>query len=80
MFTKSFHTHTTRCRHAEGEDREYVLEAVKSGMTVLGFSDHSPYVFEGDYYSGFRMRPEAIPLAEEENEVQPAGTFETQGE
>ena len=58
MFTKSFHTHTTRCRHAEGEDREYVLEAVKSGMTVLGFSDHSPYVFEGDYYSGFRMRPE----------------------
>ncbi len=58
MFTKSFHTHTTRCRHAEGEDREYVLEAVKSGMTVLGFSDHSPYVFEGDYDSGFRMRPE----------------------
>ena len=26
------------------------------------------------------FRDEAIPLAEEENEVQPAGTFETQGE
>ena len=58
MFTQSFHTHTPRCRHAEGTEREYVAEAVRSGMEKLGFSDHSPYVFEGDYYSGFRMRPE----------------------
>ncbi len=54
----NFHTHTTRCRHASGSDRAYVEQAIESGLKVLGFSDHSPYFFEGDYYSTFRMRPE----------------------
>lgn len=58
MFTQSFHNHTYRCNHADGTEREYVEEAVRGGMEMLGFSDHAPYVFEGDYYSGFRMRPE----------------------
>lgn len=54
----SLHTHTFRCNHASGTERDYIETAVKAGMKVLGFSDHSPYVFDGDYYSGFRMRPE----------------------
>ena len=41
----NFHTHTTRCNHAVGEDRQYVEEAIKGGLKVLGFSDHSPYFF-----------------------------------
>lgn len=52
----NFHTHTYRCRHAIGQDREYVESAIKRGLKVLGFSDHSPYVFDSDYYSSFRMR------------------------
>ncbi|MGL4847821.1 MAG: histidinol-phosphatase [Clostridium sp.] len=39
----NFHTHTTRCLHATGSDEEYILEAIKSGYTTLGFSDHAPY-------------------------------------
>ncbi len=35
-----FHTHTFRCGHAQGLDEEYVLEAIKNGIKVLGFSDH----------------------------------------
>lgn len=56
--TANFHTHTVRCRHARGTDREYVESAIRAGISVLGFSDHSPYYFPDGYYSGHRMRPE----------------------
>ena len=55
----NLHTHTFRCNHAVGEDREYVENAIKAGMKVLGFSDHCPQFFPvKDYYSNFRMFPE----------------------
>ena len=55
----NLHTHTVRCNHAVGEDREYVEAAIRAGMTVLGFADHCPQFFPvRDYYSHFRMRPE----------------------
>ena len=38
----NMHTHTTRCHHAAGEDREYVEKAIEAGYDVLGFSDHAP--------------------------------------
>lgn len=53
---KNYHTHTKRCRHASGEDREYVEKALEAGLCVLGFSDHAPMFFENDnYYSSYRM-------------------------
>ena len=51
----NYHTHTYRCRHAEGEDREYVEAAIESGLKVLGFSDHCPWVFPDRYASAIRM-------------------------
>ena len=45
----NFHTHTYRCHHASGTDREYVESAIRAGVKVLGFADHSPYWFPGDY-------------------------------
>lgn len=56
----NYHTHTHRCNHAAPDEREYIENAIKAGIKVLGFSDHSPYFFEGDYYSNFRMRPARI--------------------
>ena len=50
----SYHTHTYRCHHAQGEDEEYVLRAIDAGMTELGFADHVPYPMDG-YCSKFRM-------------------------
>lgn len=35
-----YHTHTYRCGHAYGTDEEYVLEAIKKGLKVIGFTDH----------------------------------------
>lgn len=56
----NYHTHTWRCNHASGEEREYVENALRAGLKVLGFSDHSPYMFPGEYYSYFRMRLEQL--------------------
>ena len=57
----NYHTHTWRCNHATGTERQYVENAITAGLRILGFSDHSPYFFPGDYYSTFRMRPEQFP-------------------
>ena len=54
----NYHTHTPRCHHAVGSEREYIERAVAAGFKKFGFSDHSPMFFDGDYYSGHRMRPE----------------------
>lgn len=56
----NYHTHTPRCHHAEGSEREYIEQAIRAGFEVLGFSDHSPYQFEGDYKSRIRMAPEDL--------------------
>lgn len=52
---QNFHTHTYRCHHAKGTDRDYVEAAIKAGYTEIGFSDHVPYPFPTEYYSDFRM-------------------------
>ena len=38
----NYHTHTWRCRHADGTEREYVETAIEAGFKILGFSDHTP--------------------------------------
>jgi len=56
--TANYHTHSFRCRHAQGTEREYIETAISRGLKVLGFADHAPQIFPGDYYSTFRMCPE----------------------
>lgn len=57
----NYHTHTYRCNHAVGTEEEYVREAIRGDMELLGFSDHSPQFFPGDYKSGIRMTVEEFP-------------------
>lgn len=56
----NYHTHTWRCRHADGTEREYVERAIEGGLKILGFSDHSPYPFPEGYDSGMRMRLDQV--------------------
>lgn len=56
----NYHTHTFRCHHASGEDREYVEKAIAAGIKNFGFSDHVPYPFPHGYVSHIRMKPEMI--------------------
>ncbi|MCR5663534.1 MAG: histidinol-phosphatase [Oscillospiraceae bacterium] len=59
----NYHTHTFRCGHAEGHEREYVEAALRAGLTTLGFSDHTPY----DFFDSeprdrpMRMKPGELP-------------------
>ena len=53
----NYHTHTTRCRHASGTDREYVETAIKSGVKILGFSDHATF----PHRSFVGMLPNELP-------------------
>lgn len=54
----SYHTHTSRCAHASGDDEEYVKAAIAEGVKILGFSDHAPIPYKNGYKSGIRMTPE----------------------
>lgn len=52
----NYHTHTTRCNHASGTEKEYVEAAIETGLKVLGFSDHTPYPFpDENYATEYRM-------------------------
>ena len=53
----NYHTHTTRCRHAVGADRDYVEVAIQSGVKILGFSDHAPF----PHRSFVGMMPDELP-------------------
>ncbi|MBE5807752.1 MAG: histidinol-phosphatase HisJ family protein [Clostridiales bacterium] len=56
----NYHTHTWRCNHAQGTEREYIEAAIAMGLRELGFADHSPYPFSNGHVSGFRMRPDQL--------------------
>lgn len=57
----NYHTHTKRCQHAIGEDREYVETAIQAGMKILGFSDHCPWIYQDKtFVSGIRMNPREV--------------------
>ena len=56
----NLHTHTPRCHHATGAETEYIQAAIDDGLKALGFSDHTPYWFPGNYYSRMRMYPDQL--------------------
>ena len=49
-----YHMHTPLCRHAAGEPVEYARQALKIGLSEIGFSDHSP--MRQDDFDDWRMR------------------------
>lgn len=51
----NLHTHTFRCHHATGTEREYIENAISSGIKLLGFSEHIPYPFDDGHESCFRL-------------------------
>ncbi|MEA2920021.1 MAG: histidinol-phosphatase family, partial [Bradyrhizobium sp.] len=41
-FPADYHMHTPLCRHATGEPTELAAQALKIGLTEIGFSEHNP--------------------------------------
>lgn len=54
----NYHSHTWRCNHALGTEREYIEQAIQSGIKLLGFSDHTPNPYSWNINDGIRMAPE----------------------
>ena len=61
----NLHTHTYRCGHATGTEREYIERAIENGIEVMGFSDHAPFIFPNGYES-----PHRVPLSEAKDYVE----------
>ena len=52
----NYHTHTSRCGHAEGTDEQYVRAALSQKFDVLGISDHVPWPYKSSFTNpGVRM-------------------------
>ncbi len=59
-FLVDYHIHTTRCGHAVGAMRDYVLEARQAGLAEMGFADHFPMLHLRDAH--LAMDLEEVPL------------------
>ena len=59
---RNYHTHTPLCGHATGTVDEYVRKAIEGGLTVLGFSDHTPYTYPDGISSPSKMSLAETPL------------------
>lgn len=58
-FRTNYHTHTFRCKHAEGDVDDYCSSAVAAGLEVLGISDHTP--FPDNRWLPIRMHIDELP-------------------
>lgn len=55
MIRTNYHTHTLRCKHANGTDEEYVLAAIAAGYQEIGFADHTPWPYKNGFHPYMRM-------------------------
>lgn len=55
-----YHMHTPLCGHAVGEPFQYVEQALRVGLSEIGFSDHAPLVSHED--ARYTMKASELPL------------------
>ena len=60
-FKANYHTHTPRCKHASGTEKEYCEKAIENGFSVVGFSDHCAWPYENGFVSTFHMDLNRLP-------------------
>lgn len=55
----SYHTHTARCQHAQGDVTDYARAAATAGLLRLGAADHTP--LPDGRWPSVRMRLDELP-------------------
>ncbi len=50
-----FHTHHDRCGHARGSIEDYIRQAIRCGLQIIGISDHSPFFADAADHSNPRI-------------------------
>ena len=56
----NYHTHTYRCHHASGTEREYIERAIGGGIKIMGFSDHIAFRFPDGFESDYRVHTSEV--------------------
>ena len=56
----NYHTHTFRCSHASGSERNYIERAIANGVKKMGFSDHAPFMHDDGYEAYYRVKVSAV--------------------
>lgn len=51
----NYHTHTYRCNHATGTEREYIENQISIGIKKLGFSEHIPFIYPHGKENSYRL-------------------------
>lgn len=74
MYLVDYHVHTKRCRHAGGEDREYIETAISRGLREMGFADHVPRFYEPDKPG--KVSERGMAWADLEEYVETVGGFQ----
>ncbi|MBO5713293.1 MAG: PHP domain-containing protein, partial [Clostridia bacterium] len=52
----NYHTHTFRCSHASGIERNYIERAIANGVKKMGFSDHAPFMHDDGFEAHYRVK------------------------
>ncbi len=58
MLKVDYHVHTGYCPHACGTIEEYIENAIKNGVSELGFCDHLPLI--ADFQDDYTMQDEEL--------------------
>jgi histidinol-phosphatase (PHP family) len=58
LLPADYHMHTPLCRHATGAPTAYAAQALRLGLSEIGFSDHSP--MREDDFDDWRMRNDQL--------------------
>ena len=61
MITHNYHVHTHRCKHANGQDRDYVEAAIQAEFSEMAFTDHSPWPLLAQEKGLIRMKLAMLP-------------------
>lgn len=63
QLVSNYHTHNYLCGHAGGTVSDYVREALKNGMRIIGISDHClpPRETYDPYFSAYNIGDEYLP-------------------
>ena len=56
----NYHTHTYRCHHASGTEREYIERAIEGGIKIMGFSGHIAFRFPDGFESDYRVHTSEV--------------------
>ena len=57
MRYEDWHTHNSLCKHAIGSIEDYVKQAIKLNLNVIGISDHFPYEYLATYIPSLDQIP-----------------------